>query len=72
MAHLIRTLTGADARLAATDAPPMGPGVRESDALDIETLEVWGSSFNDEGEDWCEFRAFRGETQVGTWRVQGY
>ena len=72
MPHLIRTLTDAEARLAATDSPPMGPGVDEERALEIDVLEVWGSSFQDEGDDWCEFRAFRGQTQLGVWRVNGY
>ena len=72
MPHLIRKLTGAEARLAATDAPPFGPGVGEEKALDIDALEVWGSSFDDPGEDWCEFRAFNGDRPLGAWRVPGY
>ena len=50
----------------------MGPGLPEEHALDIDALEVWGSSFEDDGDDWTEFKAFRGDIQVGTWRVSGY
>ena len=72
MAYMIRKLYGADARLAATEARPMGPGVAENTALDIDILEIWGSSFEDANEDWCEFRAFKGGEPLGVWRVQGY
>ena len=72
MPHLIRTLTGPDARFAATDTPPMGPGLSELAAQQVDKLEVWGSSFADEGEDWCEFKVFSGDHLVGKWRVDGY
>ena len=72
MAYLLTRLTGADARLAATDSPPTGPGLPEEQVLNIDALEVWGSSIKDEGDDWTEFRAFKGSETLGVWRVSGY
>jgi hypothetical protein len=36
-----------------------------------EKMEVWGSSFTDEGEDFCEFRLFFGKKFI-TKRMNGY
>ena len=37
-----------------------------------DTLEVWGSSFNEGNEDYCEFRLFKDGSLVANKRQEGY
>ena len=64
---------GERARKQAEVQPPFGPGFDAKIVGQTETLEVHGTSFNDAGPDYCEFRAFdaKGE-QIGTRRIGGY
>jgi hypothetical protein len=52
-----------------TDNPPetLLDQFREADRL-----EVWASSFKDEGEDFCEFRLIKDDKTVLTQRANGY
>jgi hypothetical protein len=40
--------------------------------LKADRCEIWGTSFNDVGGDYCEYRFFDGVYAVGTQRVAGY
>jgi len=71
--HLIETLTGQAARTLAATRCPYGPGFSEEDAQSVHTLEVYGSSFNDPGPDFCEFRAIDAQGQAfPPRRITGY
>jgi len=50
------------------------PGEAFDDApMDQTTkVEVWFSSFNDEGEDYTEFRFYNGDNLIYTKRIKGY
>jgi hypothetical protein len=42
-------------------------------AATVRTLEVWRSSFNDPGDDWCEYRALdRDGKLIARRRTEGY
>lgn len=71
MPHIIETFQGPPARQKALEAPPFGPGFATNEA--IERLELWGSSFSDPGDDWCEWRSFnaKGEKLISQ-RTPGY
>ena len=58
----------------ATSKPPFGAGFSAEQVKDIKPtkLELWGSSFDDQGEDFCEYRLFNGEQMVASKRVGGY
>lgn len=52
---------------------PFGPKFDKITAARAAKMEVWGSSFNDDGEDFCEFRLFNEKgTQIATKRVTGF
>lgn len=71
--HLIETLSGEAARTLATTRSPYGPGFSQEEAQTIHTLEVHGSSFNDPGPDYCEFRAINAQGQpFPPRRITGY
>jgi len=71
--HLIVAHDGKHAVQAAAERIPFGPGFPEEIAKRTAKLEVWGSDFNEPGNDYCLFRAFdvAGAT-VGERRVNGY
>jgi hypothetical protein len=50
---------------------PLGPCFEKRAAYYADKMEVWGSSFTDEGEDFCEFRLFFGKKFI-TKRMNGY
>jgi hypothetical protein len=52
--------------------PPFGPGFTETQAADADMMEVWASSFSDDGSDFCEFRLLSGGSVTTTRRVDGY
>jgi len=67
------TYLGKNARTQAAAPPPFGPGFPPEIAEKAEKLEVTGTSFNDAGPDYCEFRVFdRQGTLLGLKRVEGY
>ena len=71
--HLIESRDGERARTAAKDRVPFGPGFPDAVTARTERLEVWGSSFNDPGHDFCLFRAFDAAGQmVAERRIAGY
>lgn len=52
---------------------PFGPGFPGAKVEKAERMEVWGSSFNDAGGDYCEFRLFDDAgRQIAQSRVDGY
>jgi hypothetical protein len=57
MPYLISTEHGDRARVVAGTNKPIGAGIEEPDLNKVEVLEVWGSSFNDEGPDYTRFIA---------------
>lgn len=73
MPYLIDTVQGDALASAATRTPPCGPGFTAADLAAASTLQIWGSSFNDPGEDWCEYRLFDAQgRQIGSRRLGGY
>jgi len=44
----------------------------EDEIQGAEKLEIWGSSFNDPGEDWCEYRLFFPGGKQKAIRIPGY
>ena len=52
---------------------PFGPQFPKSTAAHAIKMEVWGSSFNDAGEDFCEFRLFNENgTMISKKRKAGF
>ena len=41
-------------------------------AKEADRLEVWGSSFQDDGADFCEFRFFKNDQLIHKVKVDGY
>jgi hypothetical protein len=73
MPHLIKASTGDEARKEARTPRPFGPGFPDIVVGRIQKLEIVGSSFNDPGADWCEFRAYDADGKLITSRrVMGY
>ena len=71
--HLQDKHSGEAARQTAASSPPFGPGFEPDTTAKIETLEVWTSSFKDEGYDFCEFRALdHSGALIGRRRLAGY
>ena len=65
--------TGGRARKQASAPPPFGPAFSAEIVEKTETLEIFGSGFNDPGPDFCEFRAFDANgVLVGQRRIGGY
>ena len=53
MPYIIETTTDTDRMLKPR---PSGPGFSPDEALAASRMEIWGSSFSDPGDDWCEYR----------------
>lgn len=71
--YLTQRKTGEEARVAASQNAPFGPGFTPEVVKQIETLEIHGSSFTDAGEDFCEFRAINADgIQFAAKRLAGY
>jgi len=71
--YLSATMQGDDARTLAARPRPLGPGMDTDTVARTATLEVWCSSIDDPGEDFCLFRAFDVEARlVAASRVSGY
>ena len=61
-------------KTAALEKAPFGPGFRAEEIPENAVqMEVWASSYNDAGDDYCEFRLVdkKGNTLV-TKRIAGY
>ena len=68
--HLVNTVKKDDILsdpLITMFAVPPKDKVEESDRL-----EVWGSDFDDEGDDYCEYRLMNGTEVVWQRRIAGY
>jgi hypothetical protein len=56
-----------------TAKPPMGAGVSQEVADQADFMELWGTSFKDPGDDFCEFILKKDNGQeVTRERVAGY
>ena len=73
MPHTIETLTGEVARQQATIKPPFGPGFTTEQAAKAHSMVITGSSFEDPGEDWVEFKLLGEDGQAqASRRTAGY
>ena len=73
MPHKLSDADGEEAKKQASERAPFGPGFPEPVVAMTVRLEVWGSSFKDDGGDWCEFRAFDAQGKsLATRRIDGY
>lgn len=71
--HILEKHSGDQARAKAGESAPFGPGFAEDIVSKTETYEVWGSSINDPGDDFCEFRAMdTSGAVIAQRRVAGY
>jgi len=58
---------------AMREPRPFGPGFPEAKVEGAARMEVWGSSFSDAGDDYCEFRLFDdGGRRIASARVDGF
>lgn len=72
--YLYATYEGDKAPIFAVRQPPNGIGVRDAGTLYlVKRIEHWASSFNDEGEDFNEFRLFdQNDNLIEKIRLKGY
>jgi hypothetical protein len=49
-----------------------GPLFSEEQAARADKMEIWASEFTEPGPDYCLFRLFEKEVQIGTKRQNGY
>lgn len=56
----------------ATRPAPTGPEFQDDVAATATSMELWGTSFDDPGPDFCEYRLFKGREQIGSKRFPGY
>ena len=70
--YLIKVVTETDVVAEAIRRPPFGPEFTPKQAGAADKMEVWGSSFDDPGPDFCEFRLLQANQIVATKRVAGY
>jgi hypothetical protein len=69
--YLVSKHEGEEAAKRAADKL-LGPGVPEDLAKQVDRLELWGTSFDDPGEDYCEWRLYSGDKLLATRYVPGY
>ena len=69
MPYLMETKTGTAAREACARPKPFGPGVTGPGIVQV---DIWGSSFKDLGNDWCEFRITYCNGHKEIVRIAGY
>jgi hypothetical protein len=71
--YIVDSFTGAKAKEVATAPRPFGAGFHSQDVENIHSLQVIGTSMNDQGTDYCDFIAKDDEGNViAVQRVQGY
>lgn len=71
--YLISSTTASDLKAAAMRNPPFGPGFSEEESARGARLDVWGTSLNDPGSDYCVFALWDAEgKQIASRRVEGY
>lgn len=66
------TITGASISEVACAKAPFGPGFQTEVVELANKLEVWHSSFADDGEDFTEFRLLNDTEEITSRRVRGY
>jgi hypothetical protein len=69
--YLISTYDQEMGRKIAT-CEVFGPRFSDEEVDKSDKLEVWGTSFDDEGDDYCEFRLLKENEIISTKRVDGY
>jgi hypothetical protein len=70
--HFITKYVGSPMAARALDKPPFGPGFRLVPA-GAASMEVWGTSINDPGRDYTEFRLLADDGRVLNTRIiEGY
>jgi hypothetical protein len=70
--YLVRTVRGESLLGDATARKPFGPEFTKDQATAADRMEVWGSSFSDPGDDFCDFKLFSGTEEIAVARVGGY
>lgn|SRR5690625_1761323 len=70
--HLQRTLIGIELVELAASPPPMGPGFANELIQEADRLEIWASTYREAGEDWTDFRLFRGDREVARCRISSF
>jgi len=70
--RLIAEHVGDAARRIAAEPPPGGPGWPPEVVARVDRLKVWGTTFDEPGPDFCEFRGFQGNVLVASRRLDGY
>lgn len=70
--YLSKTYTNDDLYIQATMSKPFGPDFSKEQLKDANSMEIWHSSFSDEGDDFTEFRLLKDGKTVHTKRIQGY
>ncbi len=70
--YLIQVHYGAKAKIMALKTPPVGANVDSEIADLVDRLEMWGSSFEDSGADYCEIRLYSDDNLILIKRIEGY
>lgn len=70
--YLIRTNIQPTLTEEAMKRKPFGPGFSKILAETADRMEVWGTSFDDDGPDCCVFRLFKGNKEIATTTVNDY
>lgn len=69
--HLYRVIES-DIEKVACAAPPEGPGFSTGVVARADRMEVWASSCSEPGDDWTEFKLYRGSRLLDKQRIKGY
>jgi len=56
----------------AKTEPPFGGGFTIEQAEQADKMEIWGSGFNDIGDDFCDYKLFKNNEVIENKRVTGY
>jgi hypothetical protein len=67
--HLMRSTTSKNQML---EPSPFGPGFAPEEVERAEYMEIWGSSFDESGTDYCLFKLFKNGENFAVQRVHGY
>jgi hypothetical protein len=72
MAYMIQKFHDQQAAELCARTGVLGANLPQA-AATVRTLELWGSSFNDPGKDWCEYRALDADGKlIAKRRSEGY
>ena len=70
--RLLRTMRAEHLATEASQTPPFGPGFTAEEIAEADHMEVWGSTFSDETEDYTVFKLFVGDMVIAERRVEGF